>query len=264
MYVNAFPGIKLKLKIAHLKQTPEQFVEKTIKGAVMLAVLLSVVSFFFLSLMEKSLALLLLIFPALFAAFFMFFSHTPDVYIRKREREIEKEVLFAGRFILVKIESGVPFFNALSDAADAHGAAGKYFREIVDDVNLGTPIEEALEDAIEITPSEKFRRILWQVTNALKTGIDIGDTLRGILKQITDEQIIEIKEYGKKLNSLAMFYMLLGIIVPALGITMFIILSSFLSITIPFQFLMFAVGLIAFLQFIFISIFKSSRPMVDM
>ncbi|HLC46259.1 MAG TPA: type II secretion system F family protein [Candidatus Nanoarchaeia archaeon] len=247
-----------------MKDTPEAFVSKAAKAAFMLAALLTIACFFILSAAEKTLLLLLIIFPIVLFLSWAFMMHTPDVYIRKRERDIEKEVLFAGRFILVKIDSGVPFFSALSDAAQSHGAAGKYFAEIVHDIELGTPIEVALENAIENSPSEKFRRILWQVMNSLKTGIDVADTLRGILKQITDEQVIEIKEYGKKLNSLAMFYMLIGVIVPTLGITMFIILSSFLSITIPSQFLYFAAGILAFLQFMFISVFKSSRPMVDM
>jgi pilus assembly protein TadC len=189
--------------------------------------------------------------------------HTPDVYIRKRQKEIEKDVLFAGRFILVKIESGVPFMNALSDAANAKGVGGKYFKEIVDEINLGTPIEKALENAIDLTPSDRFRRVLWQITNSLKTGIDVADTLRGILQQIANEQMIEIKEYGKKLNSMAMFYMLIGIVVPALGVTLFIILASFLSIQISFRYLLFAAFLLAFMQFMFISLFKSIRPMVD-
>lgn len=258
-----FPQIKRKLKIAHLKDAPEDFIKKTFKSALTLSMLLSIIFFLFLSSFGKSLLPLMYIFPILFLFFFWFMMHTPDVYIRKRQREIEKDILFAGRFILVKIESGEPFFNALIDASRVHGAAGKYFKEIVDEVNLGTPIEKALDNAIEYSPSENFRRILMQVNNSLKTGIDVADTLRSILKQITDEQIIAIKEYGKKLNSLAMFYMLIGVVVPALGVTMFIVISSFLSIQLKFRYLLFVAFILMFVQFIFISLFKSIRPMVN-
>lgn len=263
-YLKRFPKIKRKLKIAHIKDSPEVFVQKAFKSAMTLAMLLTIIFFFFLSTFGKSLLALAYIFPMLLLVFFSFMMHTPDAYIRKRQREIEKEVLFAGRFILVKIESGEPFFNALIDASKAHGFAGKYFREIVDDVNLGTSIEKALDNAIEYSPSENFRRILMQVNNSLKTGIDVAETLRAILKQIADEQIIAIKDYGKKLNSIAMFYMLIGVVVPALGVTMFIVISSFLSIQISFRYLLFAAFMLTFLQFIFISLFKSIRPMVDL
>lgn len=262
IYINNFPGIRRKLKVAHMKDSAEAFVNRAIKSAATLAVLLSVIGFFFLSAFGKSPALLLVVVPGCFIFFFWFMMHTPDVYIRRRDHEIEREVLFAGRFILVKIEAGEPFFNALIDASKTKGMAGKYFKEIVDDINLGTPIEKALDNAVEYSPSDKFRRILWQINNSLKTGIDVADTLKSILHQITQEQIISIKEYGKKLNSLAMFYMLIGIVVPALGVTMFIIISSFLELKLEFKYLLFVVFMIMCLQFLFMSMFKTIRPPV--
>ncbi|MFO8016704.1 MAG: type II secretion system F family protein [Candidatus Woesearchaeota archaeon] len=263
LYVKKFPELKRKLKTAHIDQSPEVFVKKALKSALTLSMLLAVVMFFFLSSFEKPLWHLAYLFPLLFLVFFWFMSHTPDVHIRRRQKDIEKDILFAGRFILVKIESGEPFFNALTDASKARGASAKYFKEIVDEVNLGTPIEKALDNAIEYSPSENFRRVLMQVNNALKTGIDVAGTLRNILKQIAEEQIIEIKEYGKKLNSIAMFYLLIGVVVPALGVTMFIVVSSFFSLQIKFRYLLFVAFLLMFLQFIFISMFKSIRPMVE-
>lgn len=263
IYTNKFPAIRRKLRMAKIKDSPEAFVSKAFKSALTLSMLLTVVFFFFLSSFSKSLFSLAYLFPAMFLLFFWFMMHTPEVYIRRRQKEIEREILFAGRFILVKIESGEPFFNALIDASKAKGVAGKYFKEIVDDIWLGTPIEKALDNAIEYSPSENFRRILMQINNSLKTGIDVAGTLRSILKQIADEQIIAIKEYGKKLNSVAMFYMLIGVVVPALGITMFIVISSFLSVQIQFRYLLFVAFMLAFLQFMFISIFKSIRPMVE-
>ncbi|MFC1730526.1 type II secretion system F family protein [candidate division KSB1 bacterium] len=246
-----------------MKDDPEMFVNKAFKSGMCLSFFLTIVAFFFISSMGKSLLSLLVILPILFVFFFWFMMHTPDVYIRKRQKEIEKEILFAGRFILVKIEAGQPFLNALTDASRSHGTAGKYFSEIIDDINLGTTIEKALDNAIEYSPSDNFRRILMQINNSLKTGIDVADTLRAILKRITQEQIIAIKEYGKKLNSLAMFYMLIGVVVPALGVTMFIVISSFLSLQLEFKYLLFAAFILMVLQFIFISLFKTIRPMVD-
>lgn len=263
LYLNTHHEVKRKLKVAHIKDSPEIFVKKSLKSALTLSMLLGCVTFFFLSAMKKSMYHLIYLLPLLFLVFFWFMMHTLDVYIRKRQKEIEREILFSGRFILVKIESGEPFFNALIDASKTQGMASKYFKEIVDDVLLGTSIEKALDNAIEYSPSENFRRILMQVNNSLKTGIDVADTLRAILKQISDEQIISIKEYGKKLNSLAMFYMLLGVVVPALGVTMFIVVSSFFSLKIEFKYLLFFAFMLMFLQFMFISMFKSIRPVVD-
>jgi len=264
IYVNKNPTIRDKLKKAHIKERPEVFVKKAMKGAATLSVFVTLIFFFGLDMTGKPKLHLLWLFPVTAFMVFSFFMRSPEVKIRKRQREIDKDVLFAGRFILVKIEAGEPFFNALQDASKAKGVAGKYFKEIIDDINLGTPIERAIENAIEASPSDKFRRVLWQINNSLRTGTDVANTLRAILKQITDEQVIEIKEYGKKLNSLAMFYMLLGIVVPALGMTLFIILASFIGLSITPVYLVFAAIMLAFTQFMFISIFKAIRPMVNL
>jgi len=264
LYITKFPAIKDKLLKAHMPAKADEFVRTCFLTSLMLAALCAFLAFFSLSVLGGPLLHILWLFPGLWLVFFWFTMHTPDVHIRKRQREIEKDVLFAGRFLLVKIESGQPFFNALEDAAKSKSIAGKYFAEIVHEITLGTPIEKALDHAIDAAPSEKFRRILWQINNSLKTGTDIGSTLRSVLKQTMDEQIIEIKDYGKKLNSLAMFYMLLGVVVPALGMTMFIIISSFLDIHVTLTYLLFGAAMLAFLQFIFISLFKAIRPMVQL
>ncbi len=264
LYVTKYPAIKDKLLKAHMPVKADDFIRRCFIGSLMLAAACTLLAFFSLSVLSGSLLHLLWLFPALWLLFAWFMLHTPDVHMRKRQRAIDKDVLFAGRFLLVKIESGQPFFNALEDASKAKGIAGNYFAEIVHEITLGTPIEKALDHAIDASPSEKFRRILWQINNSLKTGTDIGSTLRAILKQTMDEQVIEIKDYGKKLNSLAMFYMLFGVVVPALGMTMFIIISSFLNIQITMTYLLFAAAMLAFLQFLFISLFKTIRPLVQL
>jgi len=264
-YVAKHPAIKSILLRAHIRKKPEVFVRESSIVALFISFIFSFLIFvFLLTPMQRSPFHLFWILPILLFLLFRFMINRPVVYIRKQEKEIEKDVLFAGRFLLVKIESGTPFFQALDDASRSRGTCARYFRDIVDDVKLGTPIEDALEQAIETSPSDKFRRILWQIHNALRSGIDIGGSLRSILHRIAEEQIISIKEYGKRLNSLAMFYMLLGIVVPALGMTMFIILGSFLSIQVDRNMLLAALFLFFCFQFIFIALFQSIRPAVNL
>jgi len=86
----------------------------------------------------------------------------------------------------------------------------------------------------------------------LKTGAEVADSLRKTLSQITQEEIIEIKEYGKKLNSLVMFYMIVACVIPSLGVTMIVIVSSFMDLDIGMSHLL------------FISLIKSARPMVNL
>jgi len=250
--------------VAHMNETPKQLVKKAILLSFSAAI---AVTFFVFIILEKQNATLLIIpflFVFVFVLTFLFMLQTPKVYIRKREREINKEVLFAGRYLLVKLESGIPLFNALIDASKSYGIAGKYFKEIVDNINTGTPIEEALENARKYNASKNFRLILWQVITSLKTGAEVADSLRKTLSQITKEEIIEIKEYGKKLNSLVMFYMIIACVIPSLGVTMIVIVSSFMDLDIGMSHLFTILFFLTIIQFLFISLIKSARPMVNL
>ena len=65
----------------------------------------------------------------------------------------------------------------------------------------------------------------------MKAGADISTVLKEVIDALSEEQIVQIQDYGSKLNPLAMFYMLLGVIMPALSITFVIIISSFSGLT---------------------------------
>ncbi len=260
------PNLKRELKIAHIPKTPEQFVKDNMRLAVMLAGLFSVLAFFFFSKQMgfRVVPMMIAAFAAVFVLFNFFLLQTPKGVIKKREKEINKEVLFAGRYLLVKMESGTPLFNSLIDASRSFGISSKYFREIVDDINTGTPIEVALETAREYNASEKFKKVLWQILAALKTGTDVTGALRSTLKSIASEQMIEIKEYGKKLNSLMLFYMVIACIGPSLGVAMFIIIASFLQLEIGKPVIFAALFGLVIIQGFFIVMINASRPAVEL
>ena len=77
------------------------------------------------------------------------------------------------------------------------------------------------------------------------------------------EHMIEIKRYGKKLSSLSMFYMLIAIIVPSLGMALFVVLSAFINIQLKLSHLMAVVVMLAFLQFMFMAMFRTIRPNIN-
>ncbi len=254
--------------MAHLPQTLEQFSKKAFVFSLYLGIGGAALAFFFFSRSIKVKAAVLPLMLAAFSLFFLFslafMLQVPKGSIRRREREINREVLFAGRYLLVKIESGYPLFNSLIDAARMKNRIAKYFKEIVDEINTGTPIEAALEGAREYNASQKFKKILWQILSSLKTGTEVAGSLRSILKNIANEELVEIKGYGKKLNSYMLFYMVLACIVPSLGISLFIIIASFLGLAVvTAHFIIVLIG-IFFVQLFFIIMIKASRPDVDL
>jgi len=106
--------------------------------------------------------------------------------------------------------------------------------------------------------------MLWQLLNSLKTGSSISAALTSVFDQIVREQQIAVKEYGRKLNPLAMFYMMVAVIVPSLGTIMFVVLTTFIGVELDLAMFFIIIAALWFVQFMFLAIIKSSRPAVDM
>ena len=93
--------------------------------------------------------------------------------------------------------------------------------------------------------------------------MDVTNFLQAILDEISDEQLSQILRYGKKLSSLSMFYMLAAVIVPSLGMTLFVVVASLISLELNMTSFSIIIAGLMIVQFIFITIFKSSRPIMD-
>ena len=244
-------------------ERPEEFIKKTFFSAFFMTV--GVFAFLFLVLVKLNLFRGFLAFfaPVVFLITFFYLIKLPDMRIAKKEKEISKEIVFAGRFIIIELESGVPLYNAMLNASKNFEVIGKYFKEITDRIDLGTSIEDSLNEAAEFIPSNDFRRILWQMINSIRTGSDIGKSLYSVIEQITKDQVTQINKYGKKLNPLAMFYMIVAVILPSLGMTMLIILSSFIQFQLSLTILIALACFLGFVQFMFIAMVKFSRPAIE-
>jgi len=254
------PNLKDKLRSAGIHKRPFEYVNDAIKNAFITALMITILSSFLILQNKLPLILIGLIFVISYVLVFSLMLKRADVAIKQREREIDRDVLFAGRFLLVKLNSGKPLINAIFEASQSYGVAGEYFGEIVEDIKIGTPLEDALEKAYKTTPSKKFRKILFQINTALKIGVDVTASVEAILEEISQEQLIEIQRYGKKLNSIIMFYLLAAIVVPSLGITLFSIIASMISLKIDLTMFLIILFFLTIIQIIFISIIKGVRP----
>lgn len=259
-----FPNLKKEIRTVHLKITPQEFVYNSLKFALPFSLGLTIVFFFIADKAGLPLVLLPLAFITFFFLTFQFEFLKLKTKIIKRQKEIDREVLFAGQYLLIKLYSGKPLLNALVDTSRSYGVASKYMGEIIREIDTGSSLEKALENAMNYSPSEKFRKILFHVNNALNLGIDITGPLSNVLEEITKEQEMEIKTYGRKLNTIIVFYMLGAVVIPSIGMTIFIVLSSFINFTVGFTSFLLAAIFIIMIQLIFISVFKSVRPTVNL
>ncbi len=260
-----YPDLKLKLLQAKIDKKPYDFVKQNLMGSMIITLVLLFVIISFLEAFSVKLNIIAIIIAgiAFFLLTFTVLMDSPEVAIKKQEHEIAREIIFAGRFLIIEAKSGVPLYNSMVNVAKNFKVIGKYFKELVDKVNMGTSIEEAIGETIETTPSNNFRKILWQILNSLKTGADIASSLDGVVQQITKEQMIEIREYGKKLNPLAMFYMMIAVITPTLGITLMIVIATFLGIKVSMTVLLVTAITLGIIQLLFLNIIRSSRPAVE-
>jgi len=253
-----FPDLGQRIMRARSSELPEEYIKRTVVTSLYAALGLCFIAYMFTSSFS-----VFLVFPFFFAIIAFYFYHLIDFKIRKLEREINKELVFAGRFLIIELQSGIPLFKAFENMMHNYEFVGLYFAEITEKVSMGTSMEDAIGEVAENNPSSNLRKILWQVLNSMKTGSDVAHSLSSVVDQLVREQDIQVKEYGRKLNPLAMFYMMIAIIVPTLGVMMIVVLATFLGFSLSLTMLIAFAIVIGFFQILFLGIIKSNRPPVD-
>lgn len=201
-------------------------------------------------------------FPLISIFGFFTASNYPKIRTKKISRELEKNLPYALRHMLIEVRSGISLYESMVSVSEDYGEASKEFERIVRDINGGKPQIDALEDSIVRNPSEQYRRAMWQMINALKAGTDVSDTLETLVDSMVKKQKLEVKKYGKELNPYILVYLMIAVIMPSLGVTFLIVLSTFTGVGLnKFTFFQILGGLILF-QIFFLNFVKSKRPEV--
>ncbi|MEK6932688.1 MAG: type II secretion system F family protein [Nanoarchaeota archaeon] len=254
-----FPYLKHNLAQAEMAIKAEDFVRKKLFQALVISLALTLSLLFVLIKKEANFILLLPAFIFFYMGIFLFLVNTPKAIAAKKVKEIDREITYAGRFLLIELSSGMPLFDSIRNIANNFDVIGKHFRDIVQRVEFGKSTEQALNEVTELTPSDNFRKVLFTIVNSLKTGADVSTALESVIEQISREKLIKIKEYGKKLNPIVMFYLILAVIAPSLGIAVLTLLSSFLGLTFSLATLLGICFGIGMLQLVFVSVIDSVR-----
>jgi pilus assembly protein TadC len=187
----------------------------------------------------------------------------PEIIIKKRVNNLERNILPALQNILVQLRSGIPLFDVMVNVASSdYGDVSKEFLTVVKQINGGIHQIDALEKVALENPSPLFRGALWQMVNGMKTGANLSDVLRDIMNNLAEEQLLQVEEYGATLSPLTMFYMIGAVILPAIGINFLIVIVAFMQLDqATTQMVFYGVfGFTTFMQLMFINIIKSKRP----
>ena len=194
---------------------------------------------------------------------FMYLLSYPKFLGSQKIKSVERDLLGALQNMLIEVRSGVPLFNAMLSVTNGYGEVSVQFRKIISQVNTGVSEIAALDEASRRNPSLHFRRAMWQIINSIKSGSDVANALAVIVDTLEKEQVIAIRKYGQELNPYTMMYMLVAVIMPSLGITFLIIMSSFSGIVIPkLLFPAIIVGLVLF-QIFYMGLIKTKRPALE-
>jgi pilus assembly protein TadC len=265
IFAPAFPDLKKKLALANMSKTPIEFLEQASISALYMSV-----AFLFLTAVAfttqtppVSLLWLVPLAAVYFLGFFYYLMLYPDAVVLRRAKELDYEVVFAGRQIVIAVKSGMPLFDAIVGATSGYGAVSRELSRIADRVTLGVPLVQAIRDEAQQNPSRYFVRMLMQIANSVSSGADVGSSVDVVLDQISKEQVISLKEYSQKLTPIVMFFMVFGIIVPSLGVVLATVVFSAISggtLGITSAILAPVFIMIAIIQFLFLGLIESSRP----
>jgi flagellar protein FlaJ len=263
-FLKVSPGFELQLKQAGIPLNGREYLSIAMFSAFFMFLLIYFVFLLFtIRMIEliRALSMSFIVSGFFFLVTFFYIKIYPNVLIKKKVLDLERNLLYALRHMYVQITSGVPIFDAIVSLSEGnYGAVSKELKIAVKDVNTGTPVEVALERVASKNPSQYLRRTIWQISNGIKSGGDIGNVLKNIIDYISSEQRIAIRRYGAQLNPLTLAYMMVAVIMPSLGVTFLIVLSSFTKIPVTKNMFYVILIFLAIFQFMFMGIIKSKRP----
>ena len=259
-------SLKLNLEQAGIPLTPKEYISISIFSSLFLFVVSTLVLILITInrlAIGQSIGLSIIIGLIFFVASFFYLKTYPKLLVKKKVKNIEKNLLYTLKHLLIQIKSGIPLYDCfVSITKGNYGVISSEFEKLVKDVDTGKPIESALEEISVKNPSLNFRRSIWQISNGMKAGSDIGNLLREIINTLSQQQIVAIRRYGSQLNPLTLVYMMIAVILPSLGITFLFIFSSFSPIAVTEMTFWIILVALAILQFMYIGIIKSRRPYV--
>ncbi len=257
------------LKIARMDIYYKDFVKNSLKVSLMMAVMLGTLFFFFFFFIAKDTnqpSVMLLFLPSFaiaFYALFKFFLKMPEIKIIRSRKNIDAEIISAIRFLILDLKANAPIYDALQNLSKNFDEIGRYLKDINTKVKLGLSLEDSLDEAVELVPSEHLRILFWQLINYLQTGADITQSLSTVAHEIVEKQKIDFKKYGKKLNVLSLFYMIIAIILPTIGFTMITAALIFIGFQISLTLILGFWVIFTVFQLMFLVLSGGNRPVTE-
>ncbi len=259
------PDLKRKLKYIEVYNPKEYMLvglaNSFFMGFITLGILLSLT---LLGEINQTIITLSIVSPvAMFIITLFYWIGYPGVQANKRAEQVEKDLLFAIRDMSIQMESGVGFVEALETLSTGYGKLSEEFDYILKEINTGSSIEDSLEESITRNASHLYRSVMIRLLDGIKTGADIPDLLSAVIHNLDQDLQDKVKKYGQEVNTWITLYLVMGIVLPSMGLTIFIMLSSFSGISITWKFLVLIGSGIVFFHISALGLLNSRRPAIE-
>lgn len=257
------PNLDSSMKKLNSDYDVESFCNSAFISATIYAAIFGALVYFILNLRgeENIVGQTLGIGIAIFVIFLGLMLIYPRILIKKVAVKETKELLFALRELMMDVDSGVPLFDAMKNVSEAkYGFVSKDFEEVIKQIDTGLSETEALKALAIKTESEHLKRAIWQLINAIESGVSTSSALISIINSLEGHLFREIKSYSANLNFMMLIYMLASAALPSMGVTLAVLLSAFSGIGVNSTTLYMLIGVSAFIQIVMIGFMSSSRP----
>ncbi len=160
--------------------------------------------------------------------FFVMHLYYPRLLANSVAAKIDRGLLFATRDMLIQTSSGIPIFQVLANVSDGdYGQVSAEMKKAVNEVRSGTPLSAALENMALRSQSKYLKKTVWQLITAMRSGSNLTNALKGIIKLLVDAQMRSVKAYNAELNFVVLIYLLVAAVLPTVGTTVLVIFSVF-------------------------------------
>lgn len=151
----------------------------------------------------------------------------PKIQANQIAANVDEELIFALRTILIQVSSGISLFEAIKAISRSnYGQVSQEFKDVIRDVNTGMSEQTALEKLAFKTNSDILKKTIWQIITTMKSGGSVVNALQSEINELVENQVETIKKYSAELNLWTLIYLLIAAAMPSLGVTFLVIASS--------------------------------------
>ena len=123
-----------------------------------------------------------------------FFTLVLDTKIKERERRLEKDSLYFFEILVLSLEAGRNIKTAIEvTTKNIDSSLSREFRKVIEDVNFGKDLDEALEELKYRIPSDTINNIILNIRQSNIFGNNIIETVYAQIDYMRDKRLLEAK-----------------------------------------------------------------------